>query len=211
MDTEELKHFEHNRSIWDQWASSMDSGGFRYKYLRKCQQGVISLLSLKEDISVLDIGCGTGYALGEIAKKAGNRGTFYGVDLSAKMIERANEKFRDSEQFHFMVSNAESIPLEDNLFDIIICINSFHHYYHPEKAIAEMHRLLKDKGKVYILDPTLDGFIFRAIDKLVRIFHQNHEKLHSSKEFKELMKNSGLNFIERRKIQIFQKIHIGQK
>ena len=143
---EESKHAEINEAYWDKWAGSMDSKGWRYDYLRKCQSGVISLLDIKENISILDIGCGTGWALGQIAKSVNGKGLFYGVDLSTKMIEKAKENFKEEKQFHFIKSNAESISLDDNLFDIIICINSFHHYLNPDKLnIIIFHNFVKKK------------------------------------------------------------------
>jgi len=208
---EESKHLEINKDYWDKWAGSMDSQGWRYEFLRKCQRGAISILDIQENISILDIGCGTGWALGQIAKTVKGKGSFYGVDLSSLMIEKAQENFKDEKQFHFIVSNAELIPLDDNMFNIIICINSFHHYFNPDKALKEMHRLLKNGGKLYILDPTADSWIFKILSKLMGLFEHAHEKLYSTKEYKEMILLSGLKYIGRRKIQMYQKVHIGEK
>jgi len=207
----ESKHLETNKDYWDKCASSMDGKGLRYEFLRKCQTGVISLLEIEDSISVLDIGCGTGWALGQIAKKVNGKGSFYGVDLSSKMIENAQGNFKDDQQFHFVVANAESIPLNGNMFNIIICINSFHHYFNPQKAMNEMQRLLKNGGKLYILDPTADSRIFKILSKIMALFDHAHEKLYSTKEFKEMMLCSGLKYIGLRKIQMYQKVHIGEK
>jgi len=208
---EENKLLEINEANWDKWASSMDSNGMRYKYLRKCQRGVISLLDLKENLTVLDIGCGTGWALGQIAKMVNSNGSFYGVDISTQMIERAKEKFADNKQFHFVKSNAESIPFDNDLFNIIICSNSFHHYLNPNKALEEMYRLLKIGGKAFILDPTADSLIMKIIDNLTNIFDHSHVKLYSSKEFEKLILDSGLSYFGCKKIEMHQKVHIGDK
>jgi ubiquinone/menaquinone biosynthesis C-methylase UbiE len=207
----ESKHIELNEAKWDKWANSLDNNNWRNYYLRRGQSDVISLLQLKENMSILDIGCGTGWALGQTARLIDNKGSFYGVDLSAKMIERAKENFKAKENFHFIKSNAESIPLDDNLFDAIICTNSFHHYLHPDKALKEMYRLLKTGGKVYILDPTADIWVIKIIDKLIHFFENGHVKMYSTKEFKELIVDSGLKYEGRKIIRISQKVHIGQK
>lgn len=201
----ESKHIELNEAKWDKWANSLDGKGWRYDYLRHGQSGVISLLDIKENISFLDIGCGTGWALGQAAKLIDDKGSFYGVDLSAKMIEKAKENF------HFIKSNAESIPLDDNLFDIIICTNSFHHYLHPDKALKEMYRLLKVGGKIYILDPTADIWIIKIIDKLAKLLGHGHVKFYSTKEFKKLIVGAGLKYEGRETIRMHQKVHIGEK
>jgi ubiquinone/menaquinone biosynthesis C-methylase UbiE len=207
----ESKHIELNEAKWDKWANSLDNNNWRNYYLRRGQSDVISLLQLKENMSILDIGCGTGWALGQTARLIDNKGSFYGVDLSAKMIERAKENFKAKENFHFIKSNAESIPLDDNLFDAIICTNSFHHYLHPDKALKEMYRLIKTGGKVYILDPTADIWAIKIIHKLIHFFENGHAKMYSTKEFKELIVDSGLKYEGRKIIRISQKVHIGQK
>ena len=92
----ESKHIQLNEAKWDKWAESFDGKGWRYDYLRKAQSSVISLLDIKENMNFLDIGCGTGWAIGQVAKLVDNKGSFYGVDLSPKMIEKAKENFKDN-------------------------------------------------------------------------------------------------------------------
>lgn len=206
----ESKHIKLNIAKWNRWAKSADGKGRLYEFLRKSQSKVISLLELKENMSFLDIGCGTGWALGQIAKSVNGKGTFYGVELSPKMVEKAKENFGDDRNFHFINSNAESIPLDDNLFDYIICTNSFHHYLHPDKALKEMHRLLKPGAKVYILDPAADFMLAGIINKIFRLIEPAHVKIYSTKEFKQLFIEAGLNYTGNIKAE-GQKIQVGEK
>ena len=178
---DESQHLKINEAKWDKWAETFDNRSLKYDYLRSAQMGVISLLKLSENVSMLDIGCGTGWALGQAARITAGKGSFYGLDLSEKMIEKAKINFKGRENFHFIKANAEEIPLEGNQFDIIICTNSFHHYLHPDKALREMHRLLKPSGKVYILDPPADLWIARALGKIFHLFDPAHVSLHSSR------------------------------
>ena len=202
------KHIEANVKKWDKWAPEADGKGWTYNYLRKAQASLISILDLKENINFLDIGCGTGWAIGQVANLINDKGEFYGVDLSPKMIEKAKENFHDKNNFHFIEANSESIPLDDNMFDIIICTNSFHHYLHPDKAMKEIHRLLKASGKIYILDPTADTLFIKLIDKIIKMLESAHVKMYSTEEFKELMTNAGLNYLESKTIH-GEKVHIG--
>lgn len=208
---EESKHIELNEAKWDGWVDSLDKKGARSYYLRLGQRDVISLLNIREGISILDIGCGTGWALGQAANLIHNKGSFYGIDLSAKMIERAKENFKIKENFHFIKANAESIPLNDNLFDVIICTNSFHHYFDPDKALKEMYRLLKIGGKVYILDPTADTWIVKIIGKLAILLGHGHVKFYNSKEFEELMVGAGIKYKGYKPIRYSQKVQVGEK
>jgi ubiquinone/menaquinone biosynthesis C-methylase UbiE len=178
---DESKHLQINEARWDKWAETVDGKSLKYDYLRSAQLAVISLLNLRENVCLLDIGCGTGWALGQAANSIDDKGTFYGVDLSEKMIEKAKENFMGRENFHFLKANAEEIPLEDNQFDIIICTNSFHHYLHPDKALKEMYRLLKTGGKLFLRDPAVDNWVIRLIAKGMHLFIRDKVNLHTSK------------------------------
>ncbi len=207
----EKKHLELNEKKWDRWSASLDSDGWKSKFLRQAQQEVINLLNPKDDVRFLDVGCGTGWAVGQAFKLFNGKGTFYGADLSEKMIEKAKENFKGYVNIHFIKANAESIPLEDNCFDIIISTNSFHHYLHPDKALKEFHRLLKPGGKLYILDPTADSVFLKLIDKIVKLLEREHVKMYSTEEFKNLFKLTALKYSDTNTITNHQKIHIGKK
>jgi len=207
----ESEHIRLNEIKWDKWAPIADGGGWKFDYLRKAQNHVISLTGIKENMNFLDIGCGTGYAVGQAAKIANHKGAFYGIDLSAKMIEKAKENFKDFNNFQFIRANSESIPLDNNFFDIVICTNSFHHYLHPEKVMNEIYRILKKGGKIYILDPIADMWIAKLIDKIFRLIEPEHVKIYSSKEFNKLMENAGLRYIGINHLERQYKVQIGQK
>jgi ubiquinone/menaquinone biosynthesis C-methylase UbiE len=208
---DDAKHTQLNVANWDRWAESFDGGGWVHRYLRDAQSKVISLLDIKEGIHLLDVGCGTGWAIGEVANLVNNNGVFYGVDLSPKMIEKAKENFSGKENFHFIKANAESIPLDGDFFDIIICTNSFHHYLHPEQAMNEFYRLLRKGGKVYILDATTDVGYMKIIDKIMKLIEAGFVKFYSTKEYQQLFHNAGLKYSVSKKIKANNKVHIAEK
>ncbi len=205
------RHTELNESKWDEFAKSMDDETWTKNYLRQAQSSLVSLLDTKEGMRVLDIGCGTGRALGQIAVKVNGQGEFYGVDLSAGMLDRAREHFKGADNFYFIKANSESIPLGDDFFDVIICTNSFHHYMDPVQALKEMRRLVKVGGKISILDPTADLWVTKLADQVIRFFEAEHVKLYSTKEFQGLFAQSGLTYIDTKTISWHQKVHVGTK
>lgn len=208
---DESRHFELNKAKWDKWAKIADGKGWKFDYLRSAQLSLISMLVIRGNVNFLDIGCGTGWAIGQTARLIDNKGSFYGIDLSQAMIEKAEENFKEYSNFHFIRANAESIPFDDNFFDIIICTNSFHHYLHPDRAMKEIFRLLKPDGKTYILDPAADSWIMNVVDKIIRLLEPGHVKIYSSEEFKNLMSEAGLKYIGNESIKTREKIQIGQK
>lgn len=208
----EENHLRLNEAKWDKWAESFDDESTINNYLRNAQEKLVSLLDVKKNVHFLDVGCGTGWAVGLVAKKMDDKGLFFGVDLSSKMIEKATKNFQGKENFHFIQSNAEDIPLDTDFFDIIICTNSFHHYLNPEKALHEMARLLKNGGRLYILDMSANNwFIQVVINRIIKKFQPEFVRLYSSKQLQWLFEQAGLRYVSSKKITLTQRAHIGEK
>ena len=207
----EEKHRRKNILKWNRWAETYDRDDRTYAYLRDSQDKILGMLPLHEGIHFLDVGCGTGRSLEEAAKRINGAGQFYGVDISPAMIEKAIDRFRGKIGFHVAVATAEEIPLPGGYFDVIICTNSFHHHFHPQKSMNEFSRLLKTGGRVYILDPTADTRFARFIDFFIRMFEPEHVKLYSTREFQNYFTRAGIAYRESIVLKQFQKVHIGEK
>jgi ubiquinone/menaquinone biosynthesis C-methylase UbiE len=210
---DETKHVQMNEAMWDKWAEAdtLDNNGQLSRILRADQSKVISLLNIHPNVHFLDIGCGTGWAIDQAANLVKGNGLFYGVDLSPKMVEKAKENFSGKDNFRFLQANSESIPLDDDFFDIIICTNSFHHYLHPDKALKEMRRLLKSGGKLYLLDPVADLWIIKVVDVLKKLIEPEHVKIYSTKEFQGLFQQAGLKYLATNRINWHVAVHVGEK
>lgn len=205
------EHARLNEEKWDKRAKTFDDR--RFNYFRFMQKKLISLLGLKENQRILDLGCGTGWAVRYAANLVNQRGEFYGIDISSKMIERAKASSSNCKNVFFYRTSAEQLPFSDDFFDFIICSNSFHHYFCPDKVLSEVHRVLKSKGRIYILDGTGDDFIVRMFDKRTKKKDPSHVKLYSTQEYKALFAQAKLNYIATKSIWglLYIKIHVGEK
>lgn len=104
---------------------------------------------------VLDLGCGTGTLAIAAARRVGVRGTVFGVDASAEMIEFARAKaLRESASVTFERAPAHALPFPEAQFDVVLCALALHHVPEPERtqAIAEMRRVLVPAGRVLIVE-----------------------------------------------------------
>lgn len=93
---------------------------------------------------VLDFGCGNGRFYFLIKDK---EIYYYGVDISEKLLSLAKERIKNG-QF-FLISSDLKIPFEDNFFDRIVCLATFHHIpsdFLRNKLISEFFRVLKPGG-----------------------------------------------------------------
>ena len=194
-----------NEETWDSRAKTYDA------FFRFTQRRLVSLLQLGDNPYLLDLGCGTGWALRYAANRTNGRGEFYGIDNSSKMIERAQAKSRSYGNLHFYKSRVEALPFDDDFFDVVISSYAFHHFSNPEKALREANRVLKPKGKLYILDMTANNAFTRLVDRFARKLEAAHVKSYSTKEFQVLFERAGLRYITSKRIIPPIEIQIAEK
>lgn len=148
------------------------------------------------------------------ASKANGNGEFYGLDLSPKMIEKAiSNNIEKNKKVHFCQGNAEELPFRADYFDAIICTNSFHHYPNPSHVLAEVYRVLKPTGKIFILDLTADGPIMKLVNRRVSKKEKEHVKFYNSWEYREMFADAKIEYLSRNKLGLLNpvKVHIGEK
>jgi ubiquinone/menaquinone biosynthesis C-methylase UbiE len=93
---------------------------------------------------LLDIGCGTGLFVEKFIKTGG---TAVGLDISGKMISRAQWRCPTSE---FVVGTGEKIPFSDNSFEAISSLLVFSYVKDPLAMLKESYRVLKPGGIISI-------------------------------------------------------------
>ncbi|MGE5676297.1 MAG: class I SAM-dependent methyltransferase [Mycobacterium leprae] len=134
-------------------------------------------VSLPPQPAILDIGCGTGINLFEARRWFGPARLLCGIDLSPGMIEVARAKARKMGlPAQFVVGDAESLPYPDQVFDLIICNSVYHWFKDKDRALAEMHRVLRPGGKLLLICAAAPGFkdYYNLLDTvLVRLFGSN--------------------------------------
>ncbi len=98
---------------------------------------------------VLDVGCGVGVTPCYLAMRHGCR--VVGVDISARMIERSEERARKekvADSVEFKVADAQNLPFEDSLFDAVITESVTSFPEDKQKAVREYVRVTKPGGYV---------------------------------------------------------------
>jgi ubiquinone/menaquinone biosynthesis C-methylase UbiE len=88
-----------------------------------------------------------------VADAVGSNGEVVGIDLSEKMIEKAASEAQKKDVSHVMFKHmdAEDLEFEDESFDVAINSLGLMYYPNPDKAIREMYRVVKPKGRAAAL------------------------------------------------------------
>lgn len=101
--------------------------------------------------NVLEVGCGLGHLLARLA----GRYRVFGVDVNAWALSQAR---RNVPNGHFALLSAEDLrPFPDGLFQIVIAKHVLEHLPRPERAVAEMARVLAPGGLYLMATPNLDS------------------------------------------------------
>lgn len=139
---------------------------------------------IKSGMTVLDLGCGTGYFTLEIAKLLDNKGKVIASDVQKGMLEILKQKLRNSEvhkQIQIYNGQENTLGLTEKV-DFIFAFYSFHEMKYIDNIICELTKIVKPETKILI----------------------SEQKFHVSKNtFKTIiqkMENSGFEICERPKI-----------
>jgi ubiquinone/menaquinone biosynthesis C-methylase UbiE len=116
---------------------------------------------------LLDVGCGTGRTLHQLAR-AFPRMRLHGTDLSPAYIKLARKRLLEVDEVTLAVENAEALPWADGTFDIVTSVYMFHELPRNARrnAVREMFRVLRPGGLVVLEDsaqvaesPELEGVL----------------------------------------------------
>ncbi len=143
LQTRERAYFDRIAPSWDDYVASA--------YEADLQERLTRLLPWRQDMTVLDVGTGTGYLAGMMAPLVGK---VIGVDCSPAMLTLAGEKMARAgyRQVTFQEGLAEHLPLATNSVDVAMCHMLLHHVVSPRTVLRELHRVVRPGGYLVIID-----------------------------------------------------------
>jgi SAM-dependent methyltransferase len=117
---------------------------------------------------VLEVGCGSGVVLRDVARRIAPSGTAVGLDLSPALLEVARglaEEEGLSELVELREGDARALPFEDGEFDAVLAITTLSHVPEAERAISELVRVIRPGGRVGVFDRDFDSYIISHSDR----------------------------------------------
>ena len=103
--------------------------------------GVASL----EGLRAVDVGCSAGFIADELALAGAATS---GVDIDEPGLEKARARF--GERVDFRLARGEDLPFDDDSVDVAVLNHIYEHVVDPEAVVADIHRVLKPGGLVYL-------------------------------------------------------------
>lgn len=119
---------------------------------------LLKVLDVKPGQTVCDLGCGNGFYSLPLAKLVGERGKVLAVDIQPEMLRLLSARAGEAE-----IKNIKPIlgtlvdpKLPEGDVDLVICIDVYHEFSHPEQMLAAIRKALKPDGRLVLVEFRLE-------------------------------------------------------
>ena len=121
------------------------------------------LLNAQEGEHILDVGCGVGHQVRTLAQLVGGTGRVVGVDISETLIAEARRRATGLNlPVEYQVGKACPLDFPGQTFNGCWSERVFMYLEDPQKALAEMIRVVRPGGRIVVQDLDVDSFIIDA-------------------------------------------------
>lgn len=134
-------HYDQLAAEWDLRFTAEDLEFLTFK---------VDQFGVEAGMDILDLGCGTGIMFDLLRRRVGDEGTVTGVDFSFQMAKKALRNF-PFENINVVDADVTDLPFRTDLFDMAVSFSSFSNFADKKKALTEIHRVLKNGSRFYII------------------------------------------------------------
>jgi arsenite methyltransferase len=171
---------------------------------------LLDTIELKKNINALDLGCGFGFPLIELAQRLGATCKVYGIDPWETALAKAQLKIKacDIRNVEIVHGCGEEMPFEDAFFDLIVSNNGINNVTNMQQTIRECYRVSKPGAQMVVtlnLEETMIEFyrVLREVlaeNNLYNEIHKMKEHIYSKRrplgEIKDLFTEAGFSIRE---------------
>lgn len=183
----EPDHKRKSQAAFDRQAARYDTEMYG-RHARRLQGQVMTAVEGFEFAAVLDVGCGTGATL-EAIVSAHPGVRVWGIDLSPEMIAIARRRMGEAARLE--VADAEHLPLPDATVDLVVCVDSLHHYPEPGASLAEMHHVTRPGGGLVIGEWRLATPWRQLMNRLLPRMPEGDVRIYTGRELTDLAEAAG--------------------
>lgn len=141
-----------SRIVFDEALADRLETAYRSRDILRRRRLVREALEASPGERILDVGCGPGFYAEELLAEVGEEGAVVGVDQSPQMLAVAAHRVEGHRNATFHEANATSLPVEDRAFDAALCVQVLEYVPDPDRALAEIHRVLRPGGRAVVWD-----------------------------------------------------------
>ncbi len=109
---------------------------------------LVSAIEKSNDKKILEVGCGNGKLFKGL--NLAQKSNYYGMEVSERVISINKSNYPEA---NWICGQVYSLPFEDSFFDNVVSFYVLEHLVYPERALAEMMRVLKKGGSLVLVFP----------------------------------------------------------
>ncbi|MDM7939119.1 MAG: arsenite methyltransferase [Methanothrix sp.] len=157
----------------------------------------VSLATLKEGETVLDMGSGAGFDCFLASTKVGSSGKVIGVDITSEMVDkaRANARKAGYSNIDFRQGDLENMPVADNYVDVVISNCVINLVPNKKMVFKEAFRVLKPGGRLAVSDVVLQRELPEFVKRSTEAYIGCLAGAIMKEEYLEIIKNVGFQDI----------------
>ena len=148
---------------------------------------------------VLDIACGTGLLLKNLAERD-DHPALIGIDRVPAMLDAAKENIGHAATL--LEGEAENLPFDNAGFDLITSTNALHYFPDAIAALQEMRRVISPGGNLVITDWCRDYFWMKLLDRILPWTQHAHVHTYSTTELEQKLSENGFKVVSRTRKKI---------
>ena len=143
------------------------------------------------DERVLDSGTGAGALALALAPLVGE---VVGVDVVPELLEQARKRAEAFPNVSFVEGDATKLPFELASFDLACSVRTLHHIARPELAVAELTRVTRQGGRVFVVDQIapVDPLAALELNRFERVRDPSHARTLADNDLRQLFEANGL-------------------
>jgi SAM-dependent methyltransferase len=155
------------------------------------ERDVVRFVAPSGDERALDSGTGSGalaFALAPHVREV------VGVDLVPELLEQARKRAGRFPNVTFVEGDATKLPLEYGSFDLTGTLRTLHHIARPELAVAELVRVTRPGGRVFVVDQIapVDPLAAAELNRFERARDPSHTRALADVDLRGLFESNGL-------------------
>ena len=186
-----MQSYDRLASIYDRrWRSYEDA----------TLRATLAALTCQGSERLLDVACGTG-ELERLLLPRWPQLQIVGCDLSAGMLQQAMRK-EIGQQVRWIQAEAGKLPLEEGIFDWVVCASSVHYFRQPAAALGEMRRLLRPNGSLVLVDWCDDYLTCKLCGWWLRWTDAALNRIYTMRECKTLLEEAGFHIVDCRRFRV---------
>ena len=128
------------------------------------REATLDLLNLSPGLAVVDIGSGPGFLCESMGATVGRGGRVLGLDISDDLLAAARRR-NASSHITYQHGDAQALDLPDASFDVAVSTQVFEYVPDCDRALREMHCILRPGGRALVVATDWDGVVWHSSNR----------------------------------------------